>query len=76
QLAQQAQQAQFTSTVTSSARKAYKMNKLAMYNSNQKMLYRFLIYCRAYFLHYATQFTMESEKIILAKIRFEKNILI
>ncbi|KAF3763495.1 hypothetical protein M406DRAFT_261312 [Cryphonectria parasitica EP155] len=67
---------QFISATISSARKAYKMNKLAIYNSNQKMLYGFLIYYRAYFLHYKTQFIKKSEKVILAEIRFEKNALI
>ncbi|KAF3760127.1 hypothetical protein M406DRAFT_269389, partial [Cryphonectria parasitica EP155] len=57
-------------------RKAYKMNKPAMYNSNQKTLYGFLTHCRAYFLHYATQFTMESKKIILAGTCLKKDALI
>ncbi|KAF3762965.1 hypothetical protein M406DRAFT_263299, partial [Cryphonectria parasitica EP155] len=76
QLAQQAQQAQSTSTATNSAGKAYKMNKLAIYNSNQKTLHEFLTYCRAYFLYHTIQFIMESEKIILAETRFKKNALI
>ncbi|KAF3762852.1 hypothetical protein M406DRAFT_264250, partial [Cryphonectria parasitica EP155] len=68
--------AQFTSTATSGAGKAYKMNKPAIYNSNQKTLHGFLTHCRAYFLYHKTQFTKESEKIILAGIRLEKNALI
>ncbi|KAF3765911.1 hypothetical protein M406DRAFT_256343, partial [Cryphonectria parasitica EP155] len=53
-----------------------KMNKPAIYNSNQKMLHKFLTYYRAYFLHYAIQFIIESEKVILAGTYFEKDILI
>ncbi|KAF3759873.1 hypothetical protein M406DRAFT_241321, partial [Cryphonectria parasitica EP155] len=52
-----------------------KMNKLAMYNSNQKMLHGFLTYCRVYFLYYETQFIKESEKVILAGTHLEKNAL-
>ncbi|KAF3763506.1 hypothetical protein M406DRAFT_261319, partial [Cryphonectria parasitica EP155] len=53
-----------------------KMNKPAIYNSNQKMLHRFLIYCRAYFLYYETQFTKKSEKVILVGTYLEKDALI
>ncbi|KAF3770608.1 hypothetical protein M406DRAFT_246262 [Cryphonectria parasitica EP155] len=67
---------QFISAVISNAEKIYKMNKLAIYNSNQKMLYEFLTYCKAYFLHYITQFIKKSEKVILAETYFEKNVLI
>ncbi|KAF3760293.1 hypothetical protein M406DRAFT_269438, partial [Cryphonectria parasitica EP155] len=64
------------SATISGAEKAYKMNKPAMYNSNQKILHGFLIYCRAYFLHYKTQFIKKSEKVILAETYLEKNALI
>ncbi|KAF3765917.1 hypothetical protein M406DRAFT_257008, partial [Cryphonectria parasitica EP155] len=53
-----------------------KINKPAIYNSNQKTLYEFLIYCRVYFLYYAIQFIIEFEKVILAETYFEKNALI
>ncbi|KAF3768394.1 hypothetical protein M406DRAFT_249329, partial [Cryphonectria parasitica EP155] len=57
-------------------RKAYKINKPAIYNSNQKMLYRFLTHCRAYFLYYTIQFTKEARKIILAETYLKKDALI
>ncbi|KAF3765389.1 hypothetical protein M406DRAFT_257357, partial [Cryphonectria parasitica EP155] len=68
--------AQSTSIATNGAEKAYKMNKLAIYNSNQKTLHEFLIHCRVYFLHYKTQFIKESEKVILTETYLEKNALI
>lgn len=53
----------------------YKMEKPAVYKGDRGTLQPFLTQCKAYFLHYRTQFTKEADKVAFAGHRLEGDAL-
>lgn len=66
----QLQRAQNSNTMTS-----FKMEKPTIYKGEKGTLQAFLTQCKAYFLHYNTQFTTEVDKIVFAGHRLEGDAL-